>query len=216
MKRFWSWLEWSFIACFIASVVFYFNQYEEMKKNGKIFQQTNGYSYIDMKRLTTSHQLFSTFMACTCFLSTLRFLYFCQYHHRLSTFNRTLSGVSSELFAFSLMFSFVFIAFLCLFYLLFIGKLSACATVLETSRMLFEMSLLKFDAHELSDAASFLGPITFTLFIIIVVFICLSMFVSIIMDHYRLTRQTFTDERLFDRIKLSIDPHSPFVNCVNS
>ena len=200
LRRLASWLEWGFIACFIVSVVFYIHQYEEMKRLGTMFQQTNGYSYVDMKRLTTYHQLFSTFMACTCFLATLRFLQFCQYHHHLSAFTRTLSRVSSELIAFSFMFSFVFIAFLCLFYFLFIAEISTCATLSATTRMLFEMSLLKFDAHELTDAASMLGPITFALYIIIVVFICLSMFLSIINDNYRAAREESNEEYYGEQI----------------
>ncbi|CAF1634446.1 unnamed protein product [Adineta ricciae] len=37
--------------------------------------------------------------------------------------------------------------------------------------MLFEITLMKFDAHELSGAAAFLGPFCFSLFILIVVFV---------------------------------------------
>ena len=55
--------------------------------------------------------------------------------------------------------------------------------------MLFEMSLLKFDAAELIDAAAFLGPFTFTLFILLVVFVCLSMFLSIINESFRRARE---------------------------
>ena len=98
------------------------------------------------------------------------------------------------------MFAVIFVAFLCLFYLLFLGKISTCATVSETSRMLFEMSLLKFDAHELTDAASLLGPITFTLFIIIVVFVCLSMFLSIINESFRHSRAAIDEDRTAKRM----------------
>ena len=54
--------------------------------------------------------------------------------------------------------------------------------------MLFEMILMKFDAHELIDADSFLGPFSFSLFILLVVFVCLSMFVTIINDSFRFVR----------------------------
>lgn len=46
--------------------------------------------------------------------------------------------------------------------------------------MLFEMTLLKFDSTDLILASTFLGPFCFSLFIIIIVFICMSMFISII------------------------------------
>ena len=54
--------------------------------------------------------------------------------------------------------------------------------------MLFEMTLMKFDAYELMDASPFLGPFSFTLFILLVVFVCLSMFLTIINDSFRFVR----------------------------
>jgi hypothetical protein len=79
-------------------------------------------------------------------------------------------------------------SFFSLFYLLFVAKLSDCSTLLGTAEMLFEMTAMKFDVHDLTEAASFLGPFCFILFIISVVFICMSMFVSIIIDSFRRAR----------------------------
>jgi hypothetical protein len=50
------------------------------------------------------------------------------------------------------------------------------------------MSLMKLDAHGLSTAAAFLGPFCFTLFILLVVFVCMSMFLTIINDSFRTVR----------------------------
>jgi hypothetical protein len=61
--------------------------------------------------------------------------------------------------------------------------------------MLFEMTLLKFDSSQLTGAALFLGPFCFSLFIIFVVFICMSMFLSIIHDSFRLARRNGTDDQ---------------------
>ena len=68
--------------------------------------------------------------------------------------------------------------------------------------MLFEMILMKFDAHELIDASPFLGPFCFSLFIFLVVFICLSMFISIINESFRFVRDNIKhhqneDEQIF-------------------
>jgi hypothetical protein len=60
--------------------------------------------------------------------------------------------------------------------------------------MLFEMTLLKFNSSQLTEAGSFLGPFTFTLFIILIVFICMSMFLSIINDSFQLARQNANDD----------------------
>ena len=91
------------------------------------------------------------------------------------------------------MFSIVFMSFVCLFYLLFVSKLVSCSSLLHTIQMLFEMILLKFDAYQLVGAAAFLGPFCFSLFIFLVVFVCMSMFLSIINDNFRRARKTIND-----------------------
>jgi hypothetical protein len=60
--------------------------------------------------------------------------------------------------------------------------------------MLFQMTLLRFDSSDLTTAATFLGPFCFTLFIFLVVFICLSMFFSIIIDSFRCVRKNVKNE----------------------
>ena len=54
--------------------------------------------------------------------------------------------------------------------------------------MLFEMILLKFDTTDLQDADPFLGPFVFTLFIYFCVLVCFTMFIVIIIDHFRHVR----------------------------
>jgi polycystin 2 len=86
------------------------------------------------------------------------------------------------------MFSFVFMAFLTLFYLLFVGQMRSCSTLLQTAQMLFEMMLMNFDANGIHDADPVLGPLSFTLFIFLVVFVCMSMLITIINQSFRFVR----------------------------
>ncbi|CAF0834299.1 unnamed protein product [Rotaria sordida] len=59
----------------------------------------------------------------------------------------------------------------------------------RTAQMLFEMTLMKFDTYSLIEANAFLGPFCFVLFILLIVFICLNMFISIINDNFRRARE---------------------------
>ncbi|CAF3781590.1 unnamed protein product [Rotaria sp. Silwood1] len=104
-------------------------------------------------------------------------------------FLRTIQHAGKDLLLFTCMFSIVFMAFLTLVYLLFTSKLSNCSSLLQTAEMLFEMTLTKFDAHELHEAAAFLGPFCFSLFIFIVVFVCMIMLLTIINDSFRFVRE---------------------------
>jgi hypothetical protein len=47
---------------------------------------------------------------------------------------------------------------------------------------------MQFDANGLMDAGPFLGPFCFSLFILLVVFVCMSMFFTIINDNFRTVR----------------------------
>jgi hypothetical protein len=87
------------------------------------------------------------------------------------------------------MFSIIFFAFLCLFYLLFASKIWECSSLLGAAQMLFEIATTKYNIKSFIDAGSFLGPFCFSLFMIIVVFICMSMFLSIIADNFRRIRK---------------------------
>ncbi|CAF1363985.1 unnamed protein product [Adineta steineri] len=79
-------------------------------------------------------------------------------------------------------------ASLTLFQLLFVDEILSYSTLLHTAQTLFEMMLMKFDAYELTDAAPLLEPICFSLFFLFIVFICMSMFITIISDSFRIVR----------------------------
>ena len=124
----------------------------------------------------------------------IKFVRLCRISFRLTLFIQTLHNAAKELESFLVMFSAIFMAFLCLFYLLFVSKMFECSNLLSTAQMLFEITLMKFDATEISGADAFLGPFCFTLFILIVVFICFSVFLSIINDNFRLARENQSED----------------------
>ena len=197
--RFWSYIDLGIIVCSWSAIVTYLMQYREATRIGALFQKTNGFFYVNLQRAAYINDLQNAFLAFSCFFSCLNVLRLGQYHRRLRLFTDTLGRASKELLSFAVMFSVVFFAFLSLFYLLFVSTLSSCSTLLQTASMLFEMSLMKFDAHQISDAHPSLGPVSFTLFIFVVVFVCISMFISIISDSFRSVRDDFKLQTNGDR-----------------
>jgi len=104
-------------------------------------------------------------------------------------FNQTLQNAGKESISFLFMFLILFFSFVCLFYLLFISKMWACSSLLGTAQMLFEMATTRYNIRSFIDAEPFLGPFCFSFFMILVVFICMSMFLSIIADNFRRVRK---------------------------
>ena len=187
-REFWSFIECSIIICSWSCLGVYLWRYRESNRIHSLFKQTNGYVYINLQFASFINDVLTFLFSFCTFFGTIRLVRFCQYDQRLTLFIQTLKRAARELISFSLMFSIVFFAFLCLFYFLFISQSASCSTLLATAQMLFEMSLLKFDASEFLNAAPVLGPLCFTFYIFLVVFICMSMFLSIISDNFRLVR----------------------------
>ena len=136
-----------------------------------------------------ANDLLTYLLAFSCFFATLKFIRLGRYNHRLMFFVRTLQTAAADLLSFVSMFSIIFVAFIGLFHLLFVGELRSCASLLHTAQMLFEMTLMKFDAQQLSEAAPLLGPFSFSLFILTVVFVCMSMLVAIVNRSFRRVRR---------------------------
>ncbi|UJR27882.1 hypothetical protein I4U23_009147 [Adineta vaga] len=187
-RQIWSYMELGIIICSWTGVGIHIWRTRESSRISRIFRETNGDTYLNFQFLAYINDTFSFLLAFCCFFGTLRLLRLCRYNERLNLLSNTLKRAARELMSFSMMFSVIFMAFLTLFYLQFVPYIWECSSLLHTAQMLFEMLLLKFDATEIKNAAPFLGPLYFTLFILFVVFVCINMFVSIINDNFRRVR----------------------------
>ncbi len=187
--QFWSLIEVGIIICSWSGVGVYIWRYKESQRISSLFEETNGYVYVNLQLSTYVNDLVTFLFGFCCFFGTIRFLRLCRFNHRLTLFTETLKSAAKELLSFAMMFSIVFLSFLCLFYLLFVAKISSCSSLLGTAQMLFETTLMNFDTSDFYNAAPFLGPLCFSLFVLLVVFVCISMFLSIIMDNFRRTRE---------------------------
>jgi len=184
----------------------YIWRYHECSRIDKLFSETNGYVYINLQLSTYINQFLTYLYGFCCFFGTIKLIRLCRFNQHIYLFIQTLKNAGKELISFVMMFSIIYIAFLCLFYLLFISKISTCSSLLQTAEMIFEMISLRFNTSQLTASAPFLGPFCFSLFIFLVVFICLSMFLSIINQNFRQARKNMKKDNdqqiysfMFDR-----------------
>jgi hypothetical protein len=187
--HFWSYIDLGIIGCSWGIVGIYIWRYRESIRISNLFNQTNGYVYINLQTTAYLSEILTYLLGFGCFFGTIKFLRLCRFHQRSILFTKTLHYARKDLIAFSLMFSIVFMAFLTLFYLLFVSKIWTCSTLLNTAQMLFQMMSMKYDTRELQTTAPALGPLCFSLFIILVVFVCMNMFITIIIDSFRIVRE---------------------------
>jgi hypothetical protein len=211
--RFWSYIEAILIVCAWAYVVIVLWRYMEYRRITDRFIETNGYVYVNLQLAAYMTDVLSILLGISAYFGTIRCLRFCRYHSRLSLFTNTLVRASRALVSFGVMFSVIFVAFLMLFYLLFASSLSTCTSLLHTAATLFEMTLWKINAQELLHVNGWLGPLASVLFVLVVMFVCMSMFVSIIADAFRSTRQQQNNELdgvfrlIWQRILSTISKH---------
>ena len=109
----------------------YIWQYEESDRIGTLFQKTNGFVYINLQLALYVDDIYKCLLGFCCFFGTIKFVRLCRFNRRLIIFIETLQYASKELLAFACMFSIVYMAFLILFYLLFVSHLSSCSSLLD-------------------------------------------------------------------------------------
>ena len=188
-RQLWCYIEWGIIVCSWAGVGVYAWRYREMTRISSLFRQTKGRVYVNLQLATYVNDVLTFLLGFCCFFGTVKLLRFCRFHRRLSLFGDTLQYAGKDLLLFTMSFSIVFMAFLILFYFLFASNVSACSSLLRTAQMLFEMILMKSNGTEIRGADGVLGPLCFTLFVFFVVFIGMTMFISIISDGFRMVRK---------------------------
>ncbi len=188
-RQFWCYFDWGIIVCSWAAVGVYIYRYREISRIGDLFQKSRGYVYVNLQLATYVNDLLTFFLGFCCFFGTVKLLHFCRFNRHLSLFTDTLRYAAKELLLFTILLSIIFMAFLILFYLLFNSNIWDCSSLLQTARMLFEMILLEFNAREFHKTNTYLGPLCFTLFIFLVVFIGMTLFISIINGNFRKVRE---------------------------
>ncbi|CAF1222396.1 unnamed protein product, partial [Adineta steineri] len=196
--EFWSIIQIGIISCSITSIIIYIWRSKEYNRLSSLFRETNGYVYVNLEMIVYVDDVLTSLLGFCCFFGTIKFIKFIRFNKSLRIFVQTLKYVTKELISFSLMFSIVFMAFLALFYLLFNSSIASCSSLLSTAQMLFETTLMSFDVTDFTGADPFLGPFCFSIFIIIVVFVCLSMFISILNDGFHHVEQnSIEDQQIF-------------------
>ena len=180
----WSYLQWSLIVCSWTALGFYIARYLEVVRIETFFRQTHRKVFIDLQFLCSLDSTLNNLLGFCCFFASLKLLSFSRYARRLSIYGDALRSAAKDLLCVTCLFLVIFTAFLVLFYLLFGLK-----SLLYTTQMLVKLILLKLDATTLAAVNSELGPFSLALFIFFVVFVGMSMFVSIISASFRTARQ---------------------------
>jgi hypothetical protein len=142
-----------------------------------------------MNKANYCNQGFGLCLAFCCCLSTVKFLKLFRFNMKLSALSRTLKYSMKELIGFTTIFFLIWISFVQVMYLIFHEKASGYSTIIKSMETSFEIMLGKFDVRSLVQANLYFGSLIFFFYNIMIVFIMLNIFISIVSSAFQQVRK---------------------------
>lgn len=186
-KKYWSWVELALVSLCWTAIVLYFVRFGINTLTQINFRKTPN-EFVNFHHLAASDQLFGYIYAFVVFLVSLKFLRLFRFNRRMSLLASTLHNASLELWCFSLVFGIVFMAFVHFCYLVFSTDLYMFHTVMSTVETLISIMLGKFSYERLLATNRLLAPLMFFSYSVIVVFVLINMFISIIIENFQVVK----------------------------
>lgn len=186
-KKYWSWVELALVGLCWTAVVLYFVRFGINTLTQMNYRKTPN-EFVNFHHLAVSDQLFGYIFAFVVFLVSLKFLRLFRFNRRMSLLASTLRNASVELWCFSLVFGVVFMAFVHFSYLVFSTDLYMFHSVMSTVETLISVMLGKFSYERLLVTNRILAPLMFFFYSVLVVFVLINMFISIIIENFNIVK----------------------------
>lgn len=140
-----------------------------------------------------------------CFMTTLRMLNFLGYNKRIGALARVFSKAANDLVYFGMFFTIIFVGYSALGYLLFGTTLTSYMTVFKAMSTLFTNMIGMIRFKEIDNSYPVLSKIYFMVFIFVVVYMILTIFLSMLSqaidETHRETKTSMNDEMVDYAIK---------------
>ncbi|XP_071814843.1 polycystin family receptor for egg jelly-like isoform X3 [Apostichopus japonicus] len=144
--------------------------------------------FLNFQYVSTWAEFHNWFVSGVLFIATLKFLRLLRFNRRLQLLALTFKGSGKEITAYTVVFGIVFMAYASAAYNLFQVGLWDFSTLVRTVESLFATIMGKFDFYEMNRYQPIFGPLFFFSFVMIMIFILMSMFLSIINAAFKKVR----------------------------
>lgn len=121
--QFWNLIDLGTCAMSVTAIVVYFYRLLCIKDLTKYFNETSGNGYMKFQYVGYWSELFNYIIGFLVFFATLKFLKLLRFNRKISMLSDTLRNSSKELIHFSIIFNVVFLAFIQVFYLIYMSHL---------------------------------------------------------------------------------------------
>jgi polycystin 2 len=202
LLQFWTIVEWLIIGFSWTAFGLFFYKMNTAYKVGQFFKHTSGYGYFKFQNIVYWNLIFNYSLSFCIALGTLKFIKVFQCNNVLLQLGETLKNCINELIAFSFMFLAIFGAFVQVFHMSFQNKMSDFSAFSRSMISCFEIMLGKFEVDPFLELNSILGLIIYVFYNILIVFILLPVFITIISGSFKV---------VCDRLKKQDDSMSAYL-----
>ena len=146
-------------------------------------------TFINFQYIATSEQNLNYFLAFCAAFVTLRFLKVLRFYKRIALFLESFKMSLTEIFSFAVLFTLFWLSFVQAIFLLMNNQTYEFSTLVKSMENCFQIMLGKFNGKTFLVSNSILLPILLSLYNLIVVFVLVNIFVSILIYHYNFTKK---------------------------
>lgn len=166
--------------------------------------------FINLQSIASYDQFLTYFLAFCAAFVTLRFIKVLRFNQRVILFIEAFKRSLKDLFSFGIVFLVVFMSFVQAIYILLNSQTYEFSSINRSMETCFQIILGKFNSNTFILSNSVLTPILFAFYNVVMLFVMMNIFVSILMEHYNLTRGDENlkkeDPRLFNYVMSKIKP----------
>nr|AKN21726.1 PKD1L-3 [Schmidtea mediterranea] len=196
LKQKWKYFSqfWNFIELFIifgsllSAAGFAYVTIATNKLTGK-FSQYGGSVYLNFAQVAFWNEYFSYLVSLIIFCATIKFIRVLRFNKRIGMLGAVLSYTATDMKQFFIIFFIMFLAFVMMFYSLFMDSLYRYHSFLFAIESSMNIPLGKFGFLELYQKAPIFGPIVFAGFVLFIVFVLLNMFVAILYNGFTVVKE---------------------------
>ena len=210
-KQFYNYIElliiafsWAAFAMYLYRLYSSYKIFDLINMSAKSGSGLMGVS-INLQYLSYCNDLLIDFMGFCAAFGTIRFIKLLRFNKKIIVFALAFSSSLKELVSFLLIFFFFWLAFVQAIYLIFNDKSVQFATIVSCMETLFQLILGKFQVASMLSTHAFLGSLFYIAYNIMIVFLLINIFVSILIDNYNLVRKNneldLNDPNVFEYIK---------------
>ena len=147
--HFWNLVELCVIAMSVTAIVIYFYRLYAVNELTEYFKETHGNEYMKFQYVGYWTELFNYIIGFLVFFASMKFLKLLRFNKRISLLSDTLKNSGRDLLHFSVIFNIVFLAFMQMFYLVYVANLDTFRTFVTSCEAGIVMMMGKFDIYNM-------------------------------------------------------------------